>query len=165
MHTLAHYDSPIGRLLLAADETALIGCWFEGQKYYAAGLDENAAEGDSPILEQAAAWLDAYFAGRRPGRTPPLRFELECTPFRMNVWQALLMCSYGTATTYGHLAKMCRGANARSVGGAVSRNPISIFVPCHRVLGADGSLTGYAGGPERKRFLLELEGVLPAKKK
>ena len=159
---LTRYVSPLGTIFLAADNGALAGLWLEGQKYFAATLDEAAVERDDlPVFRQAAAWLDAYFAKAPLPALPPL--APQGSPFRQAVWRLLLEIPYGTVTTYGALARTLRGqgisAAAQAVGGAVGHNPISILIPCHRVVGSDGSLTGYAGGVVNKQFLLELEGV------
>ena len=159
---LTRYASPLGTIFLAADNGALAGLWLEGQKYFAATLDEAAVERDDlPVFRQAAAWLDAYFAKAPLPVLPPL--APQGSPFRQAVWRLLLEIPYGTVTTYGALARTLRGqgisAAAQAVGGAVGHNPISILIPCHRVVGSDGSLTGYAGGVVNKQFLLELEGV------
>ena len=159
---LTRYASPLGTIFLAADNGALAGLWLEGQKYFAATLDEAAVERDDlPVFRQAAAWLDAYFAKAPLPALPPL--APQGSPFRQAVWRLLLEIPYGTVTTYGALARTLRGqgisAAAQAVGGAVGHNPISILIPCHRVVGSDGSLTGYAGGVVNKQFLLELEGV------
>ena len=147
------YASPLGGLLLAADEQGLIGLWFDGARHFAANLPETREEKRTPILDETARWLDDYFSGGQPDFTPPLR--LIGSAFRLRVWARLLEIPYGQKTTYGAL--LGDGASARAVGGAVGRNPISIIVPCHRVIGADGSLTGYAGGVDRKIRLLALE--------
>ena len=159
---LTRYASPLGTIFLAADNGALAGLWLEGQKYFAATLDEAAVERDDlPVFRQTAAWLDAYFAKAPLPALPPL--APQGSPFRQAVWRLLLEIPYGTVTTYGALARTLRGqgisAAAQAVGGAVGHNPISILIPCHRVVGSDGSLTGYAGGVANKQFLLELEGV------
>ncbi|MDO5853880.1 MAG: methylated-DNA--[protein]-cysteine S-methyltransferase [Thermoplasmata archaeon] len=155
------YRSPLGDMLMAADGPALTGLWFEGQAHYAAGLGD-AAEGGSPVLDDAEAWLDAYFAGEDPGAPVPV--DLRGTEFQGRVWGILMGIPRGTTVTYGwiagRLSPEAPGPLARAVGGAVGRNPVSIIVPCHRVVGSDGSLTGYAGGTDRKRALLELEGAL-----
>ena len=157
------YDSPLGGILLASDGEALTGLWFEGQRYFAAGLKENTEERFLPVFEQTTEWLDAYFDGRDPVLSPPLSFV--GTDFRKAVWETLLTVPYGETATYGQIAAAVAErtgrprTSARAVGGAAARNPISLIIPCHRVLGADGSLTGYAGGTERKRRLLELEGA------
>lgn len=147
------YASPLGGLLLAADEQGLIGLWFDGARHFAANLPEAREEKRTPVLDETARWLDDYFSGRQPDFTPPL--HLIGSAFRLRVWARLLEIPYGQTTTYGTL--LGDGASARAVGGAVGRNPISIIVPCHRVIGADGSLTGYAGGMDRKIRLLALE--------
>lgn len=153
MDLVSEYDSPLGKIVLAADGDALIGLWFKGQAHFGAGLRE-ASEGDCAVLRETKAWLDAYFAGKTPEALPKL--APRGTAFQQQVWQALLQIPRGETMTYGALAKTL-GSHARAVGGAVGRNPISILIPCHRVIGADGTLTGYAGGTERKKRLLELE--------
>ncbi len=157
MDSTAHYDSPLGGITLASDGNALVGLWFDGQKYFASVLQENAEEKALPVFDEAARWLDAYFSGSEPDFTPPLL--LRGTPFRRAVWGALMAVPFGQTVTYGWLA--CRlglpAAAARAVGGAVARNPVSLIVPCHRVIGADGRLTGYAGGEWRKAWLTGLE--------
>ncbi|MFR0859781.1 MAG: methylated-DNA--[protein]-cysteine S-methyltransferase [Christensenellales bacterium] len=157
---LTRYASPLGTIFLAADNGALAGLWLEGQKYFAATLDEAAVERDDlPVFRQAAAWLDAYLPTAPSGSAAA---GPKGNDFRQAVWQ-LLMEILRSVTTYGALAQILRdrgiSAAAQAVGGAVGHNPISILIPCHRVVGADGSLTGYAGGVEKKRFLLALEGV------
>ena len=149
--------SPLGGILLAADGEGLTGLWFEGQKFFARGLDVKYQEKDLPVFGQVVRWLDTYFRGKEPDFTPPL--HLAGTPFQITVWRGLLTIPYGETETYGGLARRCglSGGMARAVGGAVGRNPVSVIVPCHRVVGADGSLTGYAGGTGRKARLLELE--------
>lgn len=159
--TTLTYDSPLGPITLAERDGALVGCWFSGQKYDEYNLGPSE-EGTSPALEQASAWLDEYFAGKDPGDVPAVAFA--GTPFQQEVWRELLAIPYGETTTYGGLAKrlaerLGRRTSARSVGGAVGKNPVSIFVPCHRVIGSSGSLTGYAGGIKRKVYLLRLEGI------
>ncbi len=169
------YDSPLGGLVLAADVEGLAGAWFAGQRHYgefgsvrhtlAGGLERPGNAGDEAqarVLAQARAWLDAYFAGDNPSGLPPL--HLMGTSFQQHVWRLLLEIPHGQTTTYGALARGLEHrfgshASARAVGGAVGRNPISIIVPCHRVLGANGAITGYAGGVDRKRALLKLEGA------
>lgn len=157
MRYTQHYASPLGGILLAADGERLTGVWFEGQKYFARGLETEHEEKDLPVFGQAARWLDTYFSGKEPDFTPPL--HLTGTEFQITVWRTLLTIPYGKTETYGGLARRCSRADvpARAVGGAVGRNPVSIIIPCHRVVGADGSLTGYAGGTGRKAKLLALE--------
>ena len=154
------YPSPVGDLTLASDGTSLTGLWFRGQKYDCAALPPEAENcPDLPVFLETAAWLDAYFAGEALPPMPPL--APEGSPFRQAVWALLREIPYGMTTTYGALAEQLRmsglTASPIAVGGAVGHNPISILIPCHRVLGADGSLTGYAGGLDIKRFLMELE--------
>ena len=157
---LTRYASPLGTIFLAADNGALAGLWLEGQKYFAATLDEAAVERDDlPVFRQAAAWLDAYFAKQPLPDLPPL--APKGSDFRQVVWRLLLEIPYGQVTTYGALAQILRdrgiSAAAQAVGGAVGHNDISLIIPCHRVVGASGSLTGYAGGVDKKIKLLELE--------
>ena len=149
--------SPLGNILLSADEIGLTGLWFEGEKYYADALPREHIERETPVLTDTKRWLDVYFTGREPDFTPLL--HPAGSPFRQTVWQLLLEIPYGQTTTYGALAKRLGGVHmsAQAVGGAVGHNPISIIVPCHRVTGANGSLTGYAGGLDRKIRLLEIE--------
>lgn len=149
------FSSPLGEILLAADETGLTGLWFQGQKYFARGLDPEHREGSLPALDQAKEWLSVYFSGREPGFTPPL--HLTGTEFQNQVWRLLLAIPYGATATYGQLAQRLAVSSARAVGGAVGRNQISLIIPCHRVVGSHGSLTGYAGGLEKKAALLQLE--------
>lgn len=150
------FPSPLGRILLASDGTGLTGLWFEGQKYFARGLETVHEEKNAPVFDAVKRWLDLYFSGVRPDFTPPLR--LIGTPFQRTVWKRLQAVPYGQTTSYGELA-LAVGTSSRAVGGAVGRNPISIIIPCHRVVGANGGLTGYAGGIERKIRLLKLEGA------
>ncbi len=152
----ASVDSPFGRVLLARSACGLTGVWFEGQKHHPAGFDLAPRPHDE-LLARAAAQLSAYFAGGAAAFELPL--DLQGTPFQRSVWQALLAIPAGTTTSYAAIAAALGTRLAvRAVAGAVGRNPLSVVVPCHRVLGSDGSLTGYAGGLERKRRLLLLEG-------
>ena len=155
MDYIYFYDSPLGGILLASDGEALTGLWFEGQKYYAEGLSPEHAEKPLPIFEACERWLELYFNGQAPDFTPAL--APRGTAFQKRVWDILLTIPYGQTLSYGDIAEKLGGTSARAVGSAVGRNPISLVIPCHRVLGADGSLTGYAGGIDRKRRLLELE--------
>lgn len=161
MQYISHYTSPIGDILLAADDAGLTGLWFQGQKYFARGLEKEQEERNLPVFDQTKAWLDLYFSGKEPDFLPPL--HLIGTDFQKQVWEILLAIPYGKTTTYGKIAGQIaqrRGLahmSAQAVGGAVGHNPISIIVPCHRVLGTDGSLTGYAGGVDKKNHLLSLE--------
>ena len=153
------YASPVGELLLAADEEGLTGLWLAGEKYFP-GAPEGAPQ-ETPVLEETKRWLDIYFAGREPDFLPPL--HLAGSPFRQEVWALLRRIPCGQTTTYGALARQLaaeRGLSrmsAQAVGGAVGHNVISIIIPCHRVVGANGSLTGYAGGIDKKAALLRLE--------
>lgn len=158
-----NYVSPMGNIVLAGDGTALTGLWFEGQKWFGAGLTDGAERAELPVFGQTKKWLDIYFGGGEPAFTPAV--ALRGSEFQIAVWNVLSAIPYEKTVTYGEIAKNLtavtgRKTSARAVGSAVGRNPVSIIVPCHRVLGADGSLTGYAGGVERKRELLRLEGVL-----
>ena len=163
MQYTAKYQSPVGEILLAADEIGLTGLWFDGEKFYADSLDPEHEERELPIFETVRKWLDIYFSGKEPDFMPPV--HMIGSPFRLSVWELLRQIPYGETVTYGELAKMVaekRGLSrmsAQAVGGAVGHNEISIIVPCHRVVGSDGSLTGYAGGVDKKERLLTLEGV------
>ncbi len=153
---IAHYSSPLGGMTLASDGTALTGLWFNGQKYFADTLKEvQTLNPNLPIFDLTRQWLDIYFSGKEPTFTPPL--QIRGSTFRKQVWNLLLEIPYGRTMTYGELARKLQCKSAQAVGGAVGHNPISIIIPCHRVIGADGSLTGYAGGIERKASLLKLE--------
>ena len=157
------YSSPLGEVLLSADEIGLSGLWFAGQRYFARTLPPGAVPRETPVLTASKRWLDCYFSGKRPDFLPPL--HLIGTDFQQAVWNLLLEIPYGQTVTYGALGRTLAqqlgkpAMSAQAVGSAVGRNPVSIIVPCHRVVGADGNLTGYAGGVERKRFLLNLEGA------
>lgn len=161
MTDLTQYPSPVGTIYLAGEDGALTGLWIEGQKYFAATLDQRQTQQlESAPLLAAKRWLDAYFQKAPLPPLPPL--APKGSAFRQEVWKLLLEIPYGKTTTYGALAQTLRSrgisAAAQAVGGAVGHNPISIIIPCHRVVGVDGSLTGYAGGVQVKRRLLELEG-------
>ena len=165
MYYFQKYDSPVGELTLASTEKALVGLWIQGQKYFLGRLREPMAEGkEIPVLRQAAQWLDRYFTGGKP--TPrDLPLAPEGSLFQKEVWQILCEIPWGGLMTYGDIAERLartRGLDhmsAQAVGGAVGHNPISIIIPCHRVVGTNGSLTGYAGGIEKKIALLTLEGA------
>ena len=156
-----NYKSPLGDILLAADEIGVTGLWLEGQKYFANTLPDEYLPQDTEILTEAKKWLDVYFSGEEPQFTPPL--HPAGSEFRQMVWQILLQIPYGQTATYGEIArKMAELKNtshmsAQAVGGAVGHNEISIIIPCHRVVGTNGSLTGYAGGIDKKISLLQLE--------
>ena len=155
------FNSPLGGITMASDGEALTGLWFDGQKYFAASLEKEHEERMLPVFELADKWLDLYFSGSEPGFLPPLL--MRATEFRKTVWEILLSIPYGKTMTYGEIAdRIAAGRelsrmSAQAVGGAVAHNAISLMIPCHRVVGTDGSLTGYAGGLEKKIRLLELE--------
>ena len=163
----SRYESPLGGLTLAGDGEALTGLWFDGQKGFAGAAAYGFAAKRLPVFDEAAEWLDIYFGGNPPGFTPKL--SLKATPFREAVWKLLLTVPYGRTLTYGDIARQLAARteagkiSARAVGGAVSHNPISVIGPCHRIVGANGDLTGYAGGLDRKIRLLQLEGALTAR--
>lgn len=151
-------STPLGELLLVGTETELVGAWFTDQKYFAPDLSlEKIANIETPALKQARAWLTEYFNGQIP--TTKITLAPQVTPFRQRVLKQLQLISYGTTVTYQELANKL-GSHPRAVGGAVAHNPLSLFIPCHRVLASDGSLHGYAGGLDRKQALLELEQIL-----
>lgn len=155
------YNSPLGTITLASNGKALTGLWFDGQKYFGDTLPREYQEKDISIFDEITKWLDIYFSGKDPGFMPELFFQ--ASPFRQTVWEILLSIPYGKTMTYGEIAdkiaaqKGIEKMSAQAVGGAVGHNPISIIVPCHRVVGTNGSLTGYAGGIKLKVKLLELE--------
>ena len=155
------YASPLGTITLACDEAAVIGLWFNGQKYFGSSLPKQAEPFSHPLFADARRWLDVYFSGREPDFLPPLRYDT--TPFRKQVCDIMQTIPYGKTMTYGEIAAELAARqgvsrmSAQAVGGAVGYNPISIMIPCHRVVGTNGSLTGYAGGINRKIRLLELE--------
>ncbi len=159
-----HFDSPLGGITAASDGEFLTGLWFDGQKYFAAGFSGEREERLLPVFTETGRWLDIYFEGKYPGFTPALR--LGGTPFRRAVWEILMTIPYGRTATYGEIASKLAARqglarmSAQAVGGAVGHNPVSIIVPCHRVVGSDGSLTGYAGGVDKKEKLLRLEKAL-----
>lgn len=159
MDTISCYNSPIGDILLSADAIGLT------ELRFADGMNISPSEHrEAPALLSAKRWLDVYFSGNVPDFTPPL--HLTGTPFRMEVWRILCTIPYGQSATYGEIAKQIAAQqgipkmSAQAVGGAVGRNPIGIIIPCHRVIGSNGSLTGYAGGLDKKIKLLEIEHSL-----
>lgn len=158
---ITRYVSPLGGLTLASDGEALTGVWFDGQKHFPEFPPETRLEIQLPVFEQTKRWLDLYFSGTAPDFTPPLR---PCgTPFQETVWECLRAVPYGHTITYGELASRTaerlgrERMSARAVGNAVGRNPVALLIPCHRVIGAGGKLTGYAAGLESKARLLSLE--------
>lgn len=155
-----NWESPLGDIVLSSDGTNLTGLWFRGQDHFGSTIAADPLTADLPVFQDAVFWLESYFRGEQPAAGIPIR--LIGTPFQQAVWNLLLEIPYGETTTYGAIAKrieatLHRTTSARAVGSAVGRNPISILVPCHRVMGSDGSLTGYAAGTERKSALLKLE--------
>jgi len=160
---ISSYSSPLGGITLASDGSALTGLWFDGQKYFAATLPREHQAKEVPLFGEVKSWLDSYFSGDRPEINFPL--APQGTPFRKMIWQMLIEIPYGKTLTYGQLAAAAAasmglpGMAAQAVGGAVGHNPISLVIPCHRVVGTNGSLTGYAGGVDKKLRLLELEGA------
>lgn len=155
MDYIQKYESPLGTITIASTQTHLVGLWFDGQKYDRSILSKECEEKNLPILNETKRWLDLYFSGQKPDFLPLIQFR--GTPFQKQVWEILMHIPYGTTRTYGQIAKQMGLKSAQAVGQAVGHNPISILVPCHRVVGANGSLTGYAGGMERKIKLLEIE--------
>ena len=159
----AHYISPLGGITLASDGEALIGLWFDRQKYFTDAINGQPATDNPslPVFADTCRWLDIYFSGRQPDFTPKLR--LLTTSFRQAVWQIILTIPYGQTMTYGEIARRIatqegmKQMSAQAIGGAVGHNSISLIIPCHRVVGTNGSLTGYAGGIDKKKQLLELE--------
>ena len=157
------YKSPLGGITEASDGENLIGLWFENQKHFADSLDSCYEDKELPVFRQTDRWLDIYFSGKEPGFTPPI--NMKTTEFRKSVWKIMLNIPYGNTMTYGEIAeKLAKDTgitrmSAQAVGGAVGHNSISLIIPCHRVVGANGNLTGYAGGIEKKMKLLEMESI------
>jgi methylated-DNA-[protein]-cysteine S-methyltransferase len=163
MQYISYYESPLGKMMMAADDIGLTGLWFEDEKYFAENLDPEHVESETPVIKAAKKWLDKYFAGEKPGENPPL--HLTGSDFQKEVAEILLRIPYGETMTYAEIANViAENRNIpkmapQAVGGAVGHNPISIVVPCHRVMGAHGNLTGYGGKISRKIALLKLENV------
>ena len=161
MNNTFHYTSPLGGITLASDSETLTGLWFDGQKYFPHKLISESTEAELPIFTETVKWLDIYFSGKEPDFTPTIR--LNTTPFRKAVYDILLTIPYGQTMTYGEITSILaeqqgvEHMSAQAVGRAVGHNPISIIIPCPRGVGADGSLTGYAGGLDKKTALLKLE--------
>ncbi len=157
------YSSPLGEILLAGNNVGLTGLWFESNQYYPENLDFKHKQKNLPVFALVKKWLDIYFSGKEPDFMPPI--HMIGSTFELSVWKILQKISYGKTTTYGEIAKhiaierKLAGMSAQAVGRAVGHNAISIIIPCHRVVGKNGSLTGYAGGIDKKRALLTLEGV------
>lgn len=163
MQYTATYQSSIGKILLACDNIGLTGLWFYGQKFYADNLDSEHKGIEVPLFKDVKLWLDIYFSGQKPNFIPTL--HMIGTQFQLSVWRILQQIPYGKTMTYGEIAQMIakeRGLkqmSAQAVGSAVGHNEISIIIPCHRVVGTNGSLTGYAGGIDKKVKLLTMEGI------
>jgi methylated-DNA-[protein]-cysteine S-methyltransferase len=159
-------NTPLGMMSAAAEDGALTGLWFVGQKYYPPKAEEWITKSDYPVFKALNRWLDSYFAGNNPSRN--FRLAAGGTDFQKAVWEILLTIPYGQLTTYGGIAKRLAAArglpamSAQAVGGAVGHNPVSLLIPCHRVIGSAGGLTGYAAGIDKKKALLQLEGAEPA---
>ena len=157
------YSSPLGEITLASNGQQLTGVWFDGQKFYAGNVPEDYKYEELPIFAQTKKWLDVYFSGKEPDFPPPLNMD-GISPFRKRVWEIMLTIPYGKTLTYGQIAKQIeketgKRVSAQAVGGAVGHNSIGIVIPCHRVVGTNGSLTGYAGGIDKKVWLLTMEKV------
>lgn len=163
MDYIHHYQSPIGGITMASDGDALIGLWLDGQKYFADTRTPKPQEKDLPIFKLTDQWLDIYFSGKAPDFTP--KIKMKTTPFRKMVWEIMLKIPFGQTMTYGQIAaqiarqKGLKQMSAQAVGGAVGHNSISLIIPCHRVIGSNGQLTGYAGGLDKKTKLLQLEKI------
>jgi methylated-DNA-[protein]-cysteine S-methyltransferase len=163
MECFCKIKSPVGMLTVSSAGETVLGLWIEGQKYFAHTLEKNAVEQNLPIFECVRTWLDCYFSGKEPDFTPPLMPK--GSPFQKSIWDILCKIPYGQTASYGEIAKQYETQNKgkhtspRAIGGAVGHNQISIIIPCHRVVGSDGSLTGYAGGIDKKIWLLQLEGI------
>ena len=159
-----HYISPLGSITFASNGESLTGLWFDGQKHFPHNLISESTEAELPLFNQTIKWLDIYFSGEVPDFMPPI--SLNTTPFRKAVYDILLTIPYGHTMTYGEIARIfaerqgVERMSAQAVGGAVGHNPISVIIPCHRVVGADESLTGYAGGLDKKISLLKLERTI-----
>lgn len=158
-----HYNSPLGGITVSSNGSEITGLWFDGQKYFGDTLSKENKEQFLPVFEETKKWLDIYFGGEASDFTPPLR--METTSFRKAVWEIMLTIPFGKTMTYGEIAdiiakqKGVAKMSAQAVGGAVAHNSISLIIPCHRVVGAKGNLTGYAGGIDKKIQLLTLENV------
>ena len=163
MFYISKYNSPLGGITLASNGVELTGLWFDGQKYFADTLPEEYEEKDLRVFGQTKQWLDIYFSGKAPDFTPSLSMD-GISPFRKRVWEIMLGIPFGQVSTYGQIAKQIaaetgRNVSAQAVGGAVGHNSISLIIPCHRVVGTNGCITGYAGGVDKKLALLKMEGT------
>lgn len=163
MTYIYHYNSPLGGITVSSNGSEITGLWFDGQKYFGDTLSKDYKEKDLPVFEETKKWLAIYFSGKAPNFTPPLK--METTAFHKAVWEIMLTIPFGQTMTYGEIANCIakqRGItrmSAQAVGGAVGHNSISLIIPCHRVIGANGKLTGYAGGIEKKVQLLAMEKI------
>jgi len=163
MEYVHNIKSPVGKLTLSSDGDNISGLWIEGQKYFACNLEKDALKQNLPVFENAEKWLDIYFSGTEPDFMPPLMPR--GSQFQKSIWDLLRKIPYGKTISYGEIASRFEAKNkgrrtsARAVGTAVGRNPISILIPCHRVIGKNGDLTGYAGGIPKKIKLLKIEGA------
>lgn len=161
MTYLYRYRSPLGGITVSADGSEITGLWFDGQRHFGDTLPPDCEEKSLPVFAETKKWLDLYFGGQAPSFTPPLK--METTPFRKAVWEILMTIPFGQTMTYGEIAERLAGQmglakmSAQAVGGAVGHNSVSLIIPCHRVVGANGNLTGYAGGIEKKVQLLTME--------
>ncbi len=164
MNYISKYKSPLGEITIASDGQVLTGAWFNNGKYFGETLNSTPIEKDLPIFHQTKKWFDIYFSGIEPSFMPAI--NLSGSEFRLAVWEILKTIPYGQTTTYGEISQIIakqRGLSkmsAQAVGGAIGHNPISIIIPCHRVIASNGNLTGYAGGLERKIKLLKLENII-----
>lgn len=163
MTYINHYHSPLGGITVSSNGSEITGLWFDGQKYFGDTLPEDYEERNLPVFEETKRWLDIYFGGKAPDFTPPLK--METTSFRKAVWEIMLTIPFGRTMTYGEIAdsiarqRGIKKMSPQAVGGAVGHNSISLIIPCHRVVGTNGSLTGYAGGIEKKVWLLAMEDL------
>ena len=155
MNYVSHAETTLGEMLMASDGESLTGLWFVGQKNFAAGLSPDTIERDCAVFDETRRWLDIYFSGRQPDFRPAL--APAGSAFRHRVWRRMAEIPWGETASYGEIARAI-GSAAHPVGGAVAHNPILLILPCHRVIGADGSLTGFDAGIERKLWLLRHEG-------
>ncbi len=152
--------TPIGDIVMASDGIALVGLWFVGQKYFGSTIAGKSERRNLPVFDDTMLWLDIYFSGNNPDFTPQIRTT--GTVFQENVWNIIKNIPYSSTMTYGDISKslgFVSSLSARAVGNAVGRNPISLIIPCHRVLGTNNKITGYAGGEDKKRYLLQIESV------
>lgn len=160
MNYVCYCLAPLGRMALYSDGTRLIGLYFEGSKHFGEVSKGIIQEAELPIFEETKRWLDVYFSGRNPSFIPPI--SLRGTPFQLKVWEALLSVPYGSMASYqqiGGRVEDTKRVSCQAIGKAIGRNPIALIVPCHRVIRKDGGLGGYAAGIDKKKHLLELEGV------